>query len=226
MSNGSGLLNNAVLTTWHPVAYGAAKDDVYLYEPWLLEALREASSRPAEEAVCGGLVATLPWDHAKQTFKWMSVKCGHAFGTEEGASNCVRHAFDLVRPFVNTSITYGAAIFCTNAALAKLRPFLTRTLVTGYMQMWESQAVPIEGTEAVEVGDLFRDYLPVSDVILGLCMAELGVRLFNFDDGGPAPTDPESSNHPPPQPQQKQKLQHEVMVEPLLCPFVSTCMRI
>ena len=42
-------------------------DDVYLFEPWLLEALQNASSHPAEEAVCAGHVNTLPWKHAKET---------------------------------------------------------------------------------------------------------------------------------------------------------------
>ena len=120
----------------------------------------------------------------KETFKWMSVKCAHTFGADFEGANCVKHAYDIVRPFINVSVIYGAAIFCTNAAMARLAPYLPTALTKGYIHMWESQAAPIEGTEAVHVGDLFRDYLPVSDVLLALCMEEHGIRIYDFDDGG------------------------------------------
>ena len=36
----------------------------------------------------------------------------------------------------------------------------------------------------MHVGGLFRDYLPVSDILLGRCMAELEIKLYSFDVGG------------------------------------------
>ncbi|CAE7897765.1 unnamed protein product, partial [Symbiodinium microadriaticum] len=163
--------------------YCLAGDDVYLFEPWVLEALREATSRPGEEAVCGGFVEKVPYHHSKETFKWMSIQCLQQFGIDEWGANCVKMAYDLLRPYAALDIPYGAAIFCSNAAMAKLAPFLSSRLVSDYMDEWEAQSEPIEGTEGVYVDELFRPYIPVSDILLGLCMSEQGIKLYNFDDG-------------------------------------------
>ena len=152
--------------------YCLSGDDVYIFEPWLLEALEEASAKPGEEAVCAGHSLRLPWDHAKETFKWMSLKCMEMFGVGHGGANCVKMAYDLLRPFANMTFVYGAAIFCSNAAMAKLAPFLSTTLVSGYLEGWEMQhSAPLEGTSPVPTS-------PLGAILLVFCLYKKNPRGY------------------------------------------------
>ncbi|CAE8582009.1 unnamed protein product [Polarella glacialis] len=106
-------------------------------------------------------------------------------GSGQQAASCILRAAELQVPYVNLTHIYGAAIFCSHAAMVRLSPYLPEVLVTGFMRDWESGEIPADGNEpACDIGNTFRDYLPVSDILLGICTQQLFVRQVDFTPMG------------------------------------------
>ena len=111
--------------------YGLVGDDAYLFDDYLVQALHSASGHPGRDPVCAGYVARLPTDPLLMALYSMMKGCTAVFGDEEeDFIHCLHEGQARVLRYSNATFVYGAAIFCSQAAMQLMAPFLRDELVT------------------------------------------------------------------------------------------------
>eukprot|EP00927_Polykrikos_kofoidii_P043539 TRINITY_DN37607_c0_g1_i1.p1 TRINITY_DN37607_c0_g1~~TRINITY_DN37607_c0_g1_i1.p1 ORF type:complete len:442 (-),score=32.46 TRINITY_DN37607_c0_g1_i1:202-1527(-) len=146
--------------------YGLVCDDSYVFDSFLVEFLRGASQNPADDFVCAGHLVRETKENYWGLLMSMFRRCDHfgEFG-KTWVELCKEKAGMLQLPFVNTTFVHGAGIFCSNAAMRLLEPYLHTALSADVFEAYAPQ---------------FTGHVPASDQILGRCFAELGIRLVDM----------------------------------------------
>lgn len=140
-----------------------------------MKALFDASSQPFNDAVCAVPLGKIPLETHHSTLGHIAVSCNEQSSNnnaEHSFAECFGEAAQLYRPLYNETNLYGAAIFCSHAAMRLLHDHLADFLSDTYMNMWTQ--IGIDGVFNL------RDFAPVSDVILSKCMRDLGIQLFDL----------------------------------------------